>query len=236
MSKAQPRWRGPCAQGSALTEGALCPWLSPDGGGPVLKAQPRWRGPSVRISAPWRGPCVRVSAPWRGPCVRVSALMEGALCPQPTLGASRLHPPLLPLPAPSSPFLLAASHRKKPPLTLPGTVFSQLLCLNLKSACSVFRHTWLTKSAWEMSRYEKNTSYQALQNQSLCHNDKVNSRPGALRGGEQGSALTPEPPALPVPGLRRKPHELWLPRRSLQQRRPLRLGFRSLEFSLSQLT
>ena len=49
-----------------------------------------------------------------------------------------------------------------------------------------------------MSRYEKNTSYQALQNQSLCHNDKVKSPPGVLRGGEQGSALTPKPPALPV--------------------------------------
>lgn len=34
---------------------------------------------------------------------------------------------------------------------------------------------------------------------SLCHNDKVKSPPGALRGGEQGSALTPEPPAQPVP-------------------------------------
>ena len=143
----QARWRGPCVPSSAplegalrQIEGALCPQLSPNRRGPVSPAQPRWRGPCVHSSPP----------------------MERALCPQLTLGASRPHPPPLPLPALSRPFLLAASRQKKPPLTLPGTVFSRLLCLNLKSACSVFRPTWLRKSAWEMSRYEKETSDQAF--------------------------------------------------------------------------
>ena len=42
MPKAQPRWRGPCVHGSVPMEGALCPRLSPDGGGSVPTAR-SWR-------------------------------------------------------------------------------------------------------------------------------------------------------------------------------------------------
>ncbi|CAN0563576.1 unnamed protein product [Rangifer tarandus platyrhynchus] len=52
-------------------EGALCPQLSNDGGGPVPMAQPHGGGPVSTAQPRWRGPCARGSAP-----------MEGALCQQ----------------------------------------------------------------------------------------------------------------------------------------------------------
>ena len=203
-------------------EGALCPQLSPLGGGSASD-----RGGSVSPAQPR----------WRGPCVHSSPPMERALCPQPTLGTSRPHPPPLPLSALSRPFLLAASCQKKPPLTLPGTVFSRLFCLNLKSACSVFRPIWLRKSAWEMSRYEKETSIGLCKIRVFVPMIRLKVLLELYRGASRGSALNPEPhgPAS-ASAWEGSPMNCDFTRRSLQQRRPLRLGFRSLEYSLSQLT
>lgn len=126
--------------------------------GPTEPRLSRWKGLCLSTAQLNGGLCVYSSAPLEGPvpdrglCVHSSGLMEGALCPQlstdgegsVSLADSQRLTPCAPPPClflPSGPSWWLLPRQKKPPLTLPGTVSSRLLCLNLKSACSVFRPT-----------------------------------------------------------------------------------------------